>query len=256
MTRHWCFHLSTLSWLVALALLVVSRGIVVRAAHSTPGAEAAGSAAEGTRHEEAARRESGAEREENGSIAVCSKVPYGKPSQSATREPGQHAPGVDQNRDESESVGLLPPNPDGPTIVDLGLYIRQIPEISVVGNNFVINAFMDLTWCDPRLAYEPSHETHHQIYLEEDAIEKLAKIWWPDVTLPNRVGPREAENHELIIRPDGTVEYEETFSVRLEANFDLHQFPFDRQKLEVEIESFADEIFPGPGGPAPEAYAW
>jgi len=98
---------------------------------------------------------------------------------------------------------------------------------------------MDLTWCDPRLAYEPSHGMQHQIYLEENAIEKLAKIWWPDVTFPNQVGPREAENHELIIHPDGTVEYEETFTVRLEANFDLYQFPFDRQKLEVEIESFA-----------------
>jgi hypothetical protein len=42
--------------------------------------------------------------------------------------------------------------------------------------------------------------------------------------------------------PDGTIDFQERFSAELEANYDLHQFPFDSQILEIEIESFAWDI--------------
>jgi hypothetical protein len=44
---------------------------------------------------------------------------------------------------------------------------------------------------------------------------------------------------EVIVFEDGTIEYEERFSVTMEAHFDLTHFPFDKQVLEVEIESLA-----------------
>ena len=47
------------------------------------------------------------------------------------------------------------------------------------------------------------------------------------------------ENQELVLLSDGTIEYKEKFSAELEAHYDLKEFPFDRQKLEIEIESFA-----------------
>ncbi len=63
-------------------------------------------------------------------------------------------------------------------------------------------------------------------------------MWWPEATLVNEVHPREMEHEELIIHADGTVEYKEKFHAQLEAHYNLRKFPFDRQVLEIEIESF------------------
>lgn len=193
---------------------------------------------EDIRHQAATRRQLHTKREKHVSIASCSKVAYGELSQAVVRNKGKETLGG-EGRGENPLAVVLPPNPDGPTLVDLGLYIRQITDINEAENHFVVNALMDLVWCDPRLSYDPSHGPDRKIYLEEDAAAKLTEIWWPDVTFPNEVDPRDAENQVLVINPDGTVEYDERFTVRLEAHFDLHQFPFDHQRLELEIESFA-----------------
>ncbi|MCB0164438.1 MAG: hypothetical protein KDI79_09440, partial [Anaerolineae bacterium] len=144
------------------------------------------------------------------------------------------------NEENHEIVFAEPPNPDGPVVVDLGLYIIEVTAIDVVANTFHIEGFMDLIWCDPRLAYSASQTgRHEEIYLEEAALEKIEEIWWPDIEFANEAGAAEIENEELIILPDGTINYEERFSTELEAHYDLRKFPFDRQHLEIEIESFA-----------------
>ena len=143
--------------------------------------------------------------------------------------------------DEGEGATFAePPNPDGPVLVDMGLYIIQITAINVADNTFRMEGFMDLVWCDPRLAYSAA-ETGRQeeIYLEEAANDKIEEIWWPDVEFVNEAGAAEIENIELIILPDGTINYQERFNAELEAHYDLRQFPFDRQLLEIEVESFA-----------------
>ena len=140
----------------------------------------------------------------------------------------------------SEQTFVEAPNPDGPVLVDLGLYIVQITAINIADNTFRIEGFLDLIWCDSRLAYSSS-ETGRQeeIFLEEAANNKIEEIWWPDIEFTNQAGAPDIENMELIILPDGTINYQERFSVELEAHYDLRQFPFDRQLLEIEIESFA-----------------
>jgi hypothetical protein len=75
--------------------------------------------------------------------------------------------------------------------------------------------------------------------LEEAALDKIQEIWWPDIEFVNEAGAPEIENAELIILPDGTIDYQERFNAELEAHYDLRQFPFDAQLLEIEIESFA-----------------
>ncbi|MCB0224230.1 MAG: hypothetical protein KDI02_11105 [Anaerolineae bacterium] len=148
----------------------------------------------------------------------------------------------DESNDEEndEIVFAEPPNPDGPVLVDLGLYIIEITAINIADNTFHIEGFMDLIWCDPRLAYSVSQTgRHEEIFLEEDALEKIQMMWWPDIEFVNEAGAAEIENEELIILPDGTINYEERFSAELEAHYDLRRFPFDRQQLEIEIESFA-----------------
>ncbi|MGB0713491.1 MAG: hypothetical protein ACPGUC_08020, partial [Gammaproteobacteria bacterium] len=102
--------------------------------------------------------------------------------------------------------------------------------------NFTMEVFLDLRWVDPRLAFDGSQP---HIYEEHQAAAKLEAIWQPDLEIENEAGPREVENQELIIHPDGRVEYQERFRVAVHAHFDLARFPFDRQRLEVDLESFA-----------------
>ncbi len=131
-------------------------------------------------------------------------------------------------------------NDMGPVIVDIGLYIHQISEVDVGFNSFFMEGFVDLVWCDSRLKFEAdkAYKKKHY-YLEKDAEKELEEIWWPDLTFVNEIGKRTSENQELIIEYDGTIEYREKFAVHLTSSFITKQFPFDKQVLTAEIESFA-----------------
>jgi hypothetical protein len=163
------------------------------------------------------------------SATSCANVPYGTVETAAPH----------LNSEEIEHF-VVPPNPSGPVLVDLGLFIEAITDIDPVTNTFRIEGFLDLVWCDPRESFNPEElGWHEKFFLEEDAHEELNTIWQPDITFPNESSPRETENLELVVYEDGTIEYEERFSVTLEAHYDLRHFPFDSQLLEVEIESLA-----------------
>lgn len=147
-----------------------------------------------------------------------------------------------KNREEDfdfeEAVFVDPPNPDGVTEVDLGLYIIDISNVNSVENTYRLEGLIDLAWCDRRFIVN-RQEKYHQIYLEEDAEIKIGRIWWPSITFVNEVGEYFGKNEELIIFANGKVKYKEKFSVELKSFFDLSKFPFDEQTLYVEIEPFA-----------------
>ena len=132
------------------------------------------------------------------------------------------------------------PNPQGVVPVEIGLYVNEVTNVDASTNTFEVEGFLDLAWCDPRLAFEPAVTgVEEEIFLEKEAQLKLQKIWWPDITLVNENHARDIENEELIILYDGTVDYQEKFAALLASNFEMRRFPFDTQKLLVEIESFA-----------------
>eukprot|EP00562_Extubocellulus_spinifer_P021137 CAMPEP_0178624048 /NCGR_PEP_ID=MMETSP0698-20121128/7152_1 /TAXON_ID=265572 /ORGANISM="Extubocellulus spinifer, Strain CCMP396" /LENGTH=537 /DNA_ID=CAMNT_0020263149 /DNA_START=61 /DNA_END=1675 /DNA_ORIENTATION=+ len=172
----------------------------------------------------------------------CSKVPYGnlvleKKSKLET------LPLNELMIQLQKPPFVTPPNPYGPTIVDIGLYVYEIAKIDPGENSFVMEGFVDLVWCDPRLRFDvnttdPFARKQH-VYLEKDAEKELEYIWWPTLFFVNEVMPRRIENEELIIYADGTVEYREKFGVELSTNYDMKHFPFDSQTLIVELESFS-----------------
>jgi len=131
------------------------------------------------------------------------------------------------------------PNPNGATVVSLGLYVDQITAVDESTNSFAMQGFLDLIWCDPRLAFDPNETgTNVRILLEDDVQEELNRIWWPNLELVNEHEPIAIENLTLLIHADGTIEYRSKFSGHLASSFNLHAFPFDEQDLIVEIESF------------------
>ena len=122
----------------------------------------------------------------------------------------------------------------------MGLFVTEITEIDPAENTFEMEGFLDMTWCDPRLAFTPEEmRVETEMFLEHDAERKLERIWWPDIEMVNQAIPRQIENEELLIYQDGIVEYREKFQARLATDFNMRRLPFDTQTLLVEIESFA-----------------
>jgi hypothetical protein len=145
--------------------------------------------------------------------------------------------------EEQSDTGDIPTSvspPSEPTQVTVGAYLIGLSRVSAPVEafpSFEVEMFIDLTWQDKRLAYQ-SDASEPLVFLEEEAAEKLSEIWSPDIEIENEVEQRTTESIELIILPDGTVEYEERFGAILHAELDLQRFPFDEQTFELEIQSF------------------
>ncbi len=138
-------------------------------------------------------------------------------------------------------VSVTPPKVDGERVeAEVGVVIEEILAIREGDNAFDVKGYLQLGWRDERLKFDAADlGVWKRVYLERDAEQMLERIWWPDVEFANQVRGRERFNEELIISADGKVEYRERFTVSLATNFQMRKFPFDRQRLLIELESFA-----------------
>ena len=137
------------------------------------------------------------------------------------------------------TIFATPPNPKGPTLVNIGLYINEITGVDEGANSYNMRGLLDMIWCDPRLGFDPAQiGTNTEIFLKEDARNKLDHIWWPNTEFINEEEAASVEDLTLFVHPDGTVEYRSRFNATFASDFDLHSFPFDKQDLIVNIESF------------------
>jgi hypothetical protein len=130
--------------------------------------------------------------------------------------------------------------PDRPTEVEVGFYLLGLSHVSEPSEafpTFQVEMFIDASWKDPRLAYS-IEGLDAQVFLGEEAREKLTEIWTPDVEIQNEVEQRQTESVQLTIFPDGTIKYEERFGAELNAELDLKRFPFDTQTFDLELQSF------------------
>jgi hypothetical protein len=125
--------------------------------------------------------------------------------------------------------------PGAPTLVAVGLYIAEVTEVNEVENTFTIEVFMDNVWCDPN---RPRSEQKRETITGTEAEERLKDGWNPNITFVDEIEAPSEENQELKLFPRGTVEYQQKLNVTLENRYDLRKFPFDRQKLRIELESF------------------
>ena len=57
------------------------------------------------------------------------------------------------------------PNPNGATLVHLGLYVDEITDVDEGANRYKMQGFMDMIWCDPRLTFTPTKTKNSFSYL-------------------------------------------------------------------------------------------
>lgn len=130
-----------------------------------------------------------------------------------------------------------PPNADGPTAIRAGFFIKDLKDIDAVQSSFWFRGVLTFRWCDPRLAFDPATaDTDERSFFGAEVLAE--PIWRGRGFLVNLVGDAEETARVLRIRYDGTASGSANMSARLASNFDLRRFPFDTQRLILEIESY------------------
>ena len=142
-------------------------------------------------------------------------------------------------REPDGSTVKEPPNPNGPTIVGVGFFVNDIRGIDPVRDEFQFRGYVQSLWCDPRLAFDPEVTGQQELIFTGDRVEEEFKRMWTASGYPvNKAGELSFSERVLRIRHDGTVEQSINLSLPLSTHYDLRRFPFDRQTLELQVESY------------------
>lgn len=125
---------------------------------------------------------------------------------------------------------LTPPSQNGEKIpVQIALEVANLSDIDEVAQRFRVVAYLQARWKDPRLAFTPKAVWERYRVYHPD------QVWTPHFDFVNGVVPHSASDVTVRVFPDGTVKYYERSSAELSNSFQLHKFPFDRQRLEILI---------------------
>jgi uncharacterized Tic20 family protein len=135
----------------------------------------------------------------------------------------------------SEPAPSLPLGGGLPVIVRTGLRFEQISAIDENEGSCTATVDLRLRWQDARLAYPKEDGSAFQNYKDAAAEARMAGLWAPKVELANTIGNPAFRTTTLRIYPDGRVELMQRTSTKFTTSFDPQRFPFDQQKLAVEV---------------------
>jgi Neurotransmitter-gated ion-channel ligand binding domain len=136
----------------------------------------------------------------------------------------------------------LPLDSGLPLWVRAGLAFVEIDGIDENKRSFTATVDLRLSWLDLRLRY-PAEDAPigYREWRGDAAVARLATIWSPKIGLANLRGDPTRESRSLRLYPNGRVELLRRVLGSFGSSFDVQSFPFDRQKLQVELVS-QDEI--------------
>jgi hypothetical protein len=115
-----------------------------------------------------------------------------------------------------------------PVEVSVGLYITNIVAIDETRETFEVGGYLTGRWIDPRLIQADAPAT--RTFKAED-------LWTPALETANAVSHRTSQ-YVLVADRSGVVTYVERFEAVLSSGYDLRKFPFDTQRLQLEIQPF------------------
>jgi len=120
----------------------------------------------------------------------------------------------------------------GPTTVEVGVFLIDLIKVNEVEESYGVDFTLRLSWRDSRLS---AAERGSSL---EDCRLKLSEIWHPQVDLINQRGVALSQNADVDISDDGTVRFSERLTGTLSSGLDLREFPFDTQRLRIQLASF------------------
>lgn len=120
-----------------------------------------------------------------------------------------------------------------PTVIEIGVFLMDIDEIDDVNQRFGVDVFMAARWQDSRLALPEAERQGRKRILSFD------EIWTPRVLVLNDRGLTPQLPHRVDVDDLGNVTYRNRLSGELAANLEFQDFPFDVQRLPIDIVSYA-----------------
>jgi hypothetical protein len=122
----------------------------------------------------------------------------------------------------------------GLTTVTVDFFLLNLNVVDEKAETFDADLYLEFEWDDPRLAHDGPEE---QLFADGAVDERLSTMWWPQIEYVNTAEPT-ITNQSLEIFPSGHVKYTMGLTSTFRADLDLRRFPFDRQSLDVRIQSF------------------
>lgn len=128
-----------------------------------------------------------------------------------------------------------------PVVVRTAVYYAAVKTLDESDSTFTGTVDVRLRWKDARLAY-PAEKTPKgfEELRGEAAEQRLTQIWAPEVEIVNLADEPSRRSTGLRIFPNGQVELLKRTTGRFAISFDAERFPFDEQKLLVELVSQRD----------------
>jgi uncharacterized Tic20 family protein len=137
-----------------------------------------------------------------------------------------------------KTLTVIPQGRGMPIMIRVGLTFIELKGINENEGSFTATVDMRVRWQDLRLQFaRTAGSTGYQEWNGEEAKQKMAEIWTPQLEYGNLKGEPTYSKRGLRIYADGTVEYMQRTAGTFNADYSLENFPFDRQKLSVEMIS-------------------
>lgn len=137
----------------------------------------------------------------------------------------------------------MPNPPASPTRVTCAILIIDVVDIDDVNESFQAEIAILASWQDPRLAFDPQAEgTTVKLFQGAFQFNEVFKGWWPQLLILNEVGRDEPKAISVSVLPNGTVRYREQRNAVFETPMELHDFPFDTQRLKASMIPFSSTI--------------
>lgn len=140
---------------------------------------------------------------------------------------------------ESVMLGERPSLNGEVTIVDVSLFVFDIDEIDDVSQRFSIDMFIVGRWHDYRLALPEAERRGQTRFM------MLDDVWTPRILFINDRGLNSHLREGVKVDDLGNVRFQNRLSGELAANLEFQNFPFDVQRLAIDIVSYdytTDEI--------------
>ncbi len=128
------------------------------------------------------------------------------------------------------NIAATRPDPEGtPTAVTLAVFFVDVKTISNAEQSYTADFYLFGEWRDPRLAGEARSASLAGCRL------KLDEVWNPSLAVVNQRFLRKSYPDTVVVDASGGVRYQQRFYGQLSSPLDLRDFPFDRQRLPVEL---------------------
>jgi hypothetical protein len=137
-----------------------------------------------------------------------------------------------QTPSEAVMLGERPSINGEPTVIEVGVFVIDIDDIDDVNQRFSADMFIVARWKDPRLALPEAERQGQKRFIVGD------DVWTPRILFLNERGLTPKLRMGVEVDDLGNVKFQNRLTGEFSANLEFLEFPFDVQRLPIDIVSY------------------